>query len=493
MRNPLILPCLLASCLLLVGACSSDDSSDALLAAGGTTGTSGAGGTEDTPPAEGRCVPGKQEECACFGGTGLQRCAEDGSGFGECLCPGEGKGGSGAGGSGTGGSGAGGSGTGGSGAGGGSGGLGGTSGGGPGDQDGDHWTVAQGDCDDTKSGVNPGAFEIAGNGLDDDCDGKVDNAQPACDQGLGPSIASPTDGARALGLCGPLAPATPAANGSGTPSGLIAASFADIAGGFLTTPPKSGANVALQLGIVPDFGSGTPAQEGARVLALSSGVARATGQMDAVKNMCANSKSFSGSTTYPSGFPKEGSCGKGGTPNDGIALDLQLRAPSNARSFRIRYKFLTCEFPDYTCSTFNDVFAILMSPPPAGTPAFANDANGSTADVAFFTNQSGTNEVVGVNTPSFITACTTDSQAPTYTSCKGEAGLAGSGFEGHAASDWVTTHVPLPDFVADQDRVFSLRLAIWDSADSVLDSTAVVDGFEWSTDVLPTSRSTVEP
>ncbi len=41
------------------------------------------------------------------------------------------------------------------------------------DDDGDGYTVADGDCDDADAGVNPGAAESC-NGVDDDCDGEVD-------------------------------------------------------------------------------------------------------------------------------------------------------------------------------------------------------------------------------------------------------------------------------------------------------------------------------
>jgi hypothetical protein len=42
------------------------------------------------------------------------------------------------------------------------------------DVDGDGWTVAAGDCDDLNRGVYPGAEERC-NGIDDDCDGHIDN------------------------------------------------------------------------------------------------------------------------------------------------------------------------------------------------------------------------------------------------------------------------------------------------------------------------------
>ncbi|MCC6271776.1 MAG: hypothetical protein IT190_10900, partial [Microbacteriaceae bacterium] len=58
------------------------------------------------------------------------------------------------------------------------------------DQDGDGWSVCQGDCCDTIADctepklVNPGAYDVAGNNLDDDCEGTPDNALTTCDAGL---------------------------------------------------------------------------------------------------------------------------------------------------------------------------------------------------------------------------------------------------------------------------------------------------------------------
>ncbi|MCK6526853.1 integrin alpha [Myxococcota bacterium] len=39
------------------------------------------------------------------------------------------------------------------------------------DADGDGWSTAAGDCDDGAAGVHPGAKEVCGDGVDDDCDG----------------------------------------------------------------------------------------------------------------------------------------------------------------------------------------------------------------------------------------------------------------------------------------------------------------------------------
>jgi hypothetical protein len=53
-------------------------------------------------------------------------------------------------------------------------------GGSPGDQDGDGYTVANGDCDDSDASVHPNAPEDCGDGADNDCDGDTDGADSDC-------------------------------------------------------------------------------------------------------------------------------------------------------------------------------------------------------------------------------------------------------------------------------------------------------------------------
>lgn len=74
------------------------------------------------------------------------------------------------------------------------------------DLDGDGWNAGA-DCNDDNAAVFPGAPEQCGNGLDDDCDGKLDFDDPECQSGgIGgnddPTTGSGGDGGDGVGGMG---------------------------------------------------------------------------------------------------------------------------------------------------------------------------------------------------------------------------------------------------------------------------------------------------
>lgn len=70
------------------------------------------------------------------------------------------------------------------------------------DYDKDGFTIQDGDCNDCEPNANPGAFDVMGNGVDEDCDGTPDNTVEHCDETI-PDVGytDPMAAAAAIGLC----------------------------------------------------------------------------------------------------------------------------------------------------------------------------------------------------------------------------------------------------------------------------------------------------
>jgi hypothetical protein len=355
------------------------------------------------------------------------------------------------------------------------------------DGDGDGWTPAQGDCNDCDPLVNPGAFDpvefvLAPDGspttiplppdqqVDNDCDGAITQygQDVSCDSGLGPDAFSVWDTARSIELCNVQVQTNPV-DLHLKKWGVLDAKFSDVSGPFLNSPlQKSSQPMNLNYGLLPSFGPATAPFSSHRILALSSGQARAPGQPGYNPSLSPSlDKGYS--SAYPTGFPKNGSCGTPGQPHDGVAVDMRVRVPTNALSFSFQFRFFTNEYPVYVCEVYNDVFAVLMNP----SPLPANDP--MWPDIAFEDTGLAKN-VIGVNNQSFLSACQPGATAFPYPNCVGEGDLKGSGFEGHGASSWLRNIAPVTP-----GSTIDLRFAIWDSADGLFDSTVVVDDFRWRT------------
>lgn len=322
------------------------------------------------------------------------------------------------------------------------------------DSDGDGYPLKN-DCNECDPNVNKGAFDVPGNGIDEDCNGTPDDEVVDCDTGLALDGTDPFDGAKAIGLCK-----------KATDSemwGVVEATWVKPDGTPQTDP--------IGEGVLPNFGANA-AQTGSSVLALSSGTAR--GPLDSgYKNVSGHSKGYSSGT--PAGYPKEspacsgsggGGFGFASGSHDGAALRVKIRVPSNANSFKYQQNFFTYEFPTFICDDYNDFFVAMMDPKPANLP----DGN-----IAF--DQDG--NPISVNN-SLLQVCAPQQAGGKMFNCPlGNAGLSGTGFEEHAATGWLTTTAPV-DTV--RGKEITLTWAIWDQGDGILDSTALIDDFQWSVD-----------
>ncbi|MBL8739879.1 MAG: choice-of-anchor L domain-containing protein, partial [Myxococcales bacterium] len=263
------------------------------------------------------------------------------------------------------------------------------------DKDEDGFTINDGDCNDCDANVNPGAIEVIGNAsggdggggtggagtggaggaeyvpADEDCDGEADNvAAPDCDAGLQLASTDPLDAAKAIELC-------KVAEGD-TDWGVLDAQFVNANGGTVA------ANV--QVGILASFGTNVPPQQGASLLALSSGTARLPGQPGACTS---NSCGAQTATLAPPGFPQAApNCPIDSEIFNDIGLEVTLRAPTNATGYTFDFKFTSFEFGEYVCTNFNDQFIALVNPPPMGAQdgniSFDAAGNPVSVNIAFF-------------------------------------------------------------------------------------------------------------
>ncbi len=348
------------------------------------------------------------------------------------------------------------------------------------DEDGDGWTSEAGDCDDCSDLVNPGAFDFPGNSVDEDCSGADASAsEHACDGALTLDSTDANDAARAIGLCR-------FTDEASRQWGVISARFTRADGAGPMDSP-------LQSGLVPTFGTVSPTQ-GASMLALSSGIARAPGQAGYTTECDMFGTTLLGfplppdPTPFPPGFPVESPACPGVTTGpvyNAAALEVRVRVPTNARSLAFRSNFYTYEYPEYICSEYNDFFVTLMTPRPAGLD---ND------NIVFDTE----GNLVSVNA-SLLEVCEPGTHGGRSFTCpRGTSLLTGTGFDGtavcgtgdvfgtpigqsvRAATGWLSTTAPVTG-----GEIITLRFAVWDSGDPDLDSLVLIDGFEWEIEDAP--------
>ena len=334
----------------------------------------------------------------------------------------------------------------------------------PREPDHDGFSVAEGDCDDFSDAVNPGAYDVPNNGVDEDCQGG-DALAATCDDMLALGDNDPLQAARALELCN-------STEESSRRWGVISARW--------TTPDGRGTPMSpLQHGLLPGLGAAFAPRAGKALLALSSGVARAPGQADYTET-CSDAFPAQ-STGLPENFDgSSSSCldfFESTSVVDAVALEIALRTPTNATALSFDSAFFTAEYPYYVCASFNDYFQVIVRPQRTGGSGDGNvvfDMDGN---------------AVSVNN-SYLRACDPGFYGGKVFECPlGYDQLLGSGFdacEGSTTTDgalvrhtgastgWLHTEVPVSP-----GEVITLRITTWDSSDSGLDSLAIVDNFRF--------------
>jgi hypothetical protein len=330
------------------------------------------------------------------------------------------------------------------------------------DNDGDTYTYAD-DCDDRNPDINPGAYDVVGDSVDNDCNGKADDVDD-CDKGLtmtGPAA----DLAKSLNLC---RTTTAGATGKDKTWGVISA--------VMQTTDGKGAPKPYQYGIENTWGTVVKPKAGNSMAVLSTGSARTPGQPGYIKplQLKFGDPGTGNENAPPAGWPKNSS----GCPdpldksvvNDSVGLKLTIRVPTNAKGFSYDFDFYTSEYIDYVCSEFNDTFIALLKSAIAVDPK----ANGN---ISFDTKGNPVNVNSG-----FFEVCAPGSKSGHTFPCKlGRGELSGTGYEGDADQDGATSWLRTKASVKPGEEM-EIEFVIWNTSDHILQSAVLLDNWMWNAD-----------
>ncbi|MCH9688520.1 MAG: choice-of-anchor L domain-containing protein [Deltaproteobacteria bacterium] len=365
------------------------------------------------------------------------------------------------------------------------------------DNDGDGFGLCSGDCCDIDGGtctdaqlVNPGAFEVVGNKLDDDCDGDIDEAPQTCDAGLASNTSDAGAYAMALDLCQTTeeSPADPLDRTWGV---------IDVS---LTRADGTGSPLPVQHALRPDFGNLIDPEHGDRMVALSSG--HAADASDTNPNFAdfETGQNLGTSSDAPADWlaanggqmPNPAGCLEPWNvdANDPVMLTMRVRAPTNASSFSVMTFFFSAEYPEWVCSEFNDFFVALVDST-ADNPGDKNIAIYDDGDTQW---PLGVNLVMvadGLFTQceNGAVGCASDLDS-SYFGCVGDALLDGTGFDNEdfdacepsqqlvgGGTGWLRMSGNVTP-----GEIFEIRFAIWDTSGHLFDSLVLLDDWEWSLD-----------
>lgn len=361
------------------------------------------------------------------------------------------------------------------------------------DCDGDGYAVPA-DCNDGDPLVNPEAFDFAGDKVDDDCDGKVDDPVLECETVPSQPPGTPTDFARAAELC---------AQNSKTNAGtvfdpLIHAAWGQVSGLGPGQTLWTSQTKPEQIAIVSSFGGNMP-RAGRTMFGLANGP---WGAADPRSSMALD----------PTGFHIDDGCAAiplmgmdctsltDGTPSGGVnvqdwaELALDVKIPSNVQTVDFDFSFFSSEFNQWWQSAANDAFFVLVTSKESQGQNVAKDSSGLavTINSAFFNLCPAPPGPAGLSTD----------KSAAIQACVGTAGnasqniygtLAGTGYDGAAVSGndtaiaqngseyiygagtgWLTGRFPVT-----RGETIQMRIVLMDTFDGLKDSALLFDALRW--------------
>jgi hypothetical protein len=360
------------------------------------------------------------------------------------------------------------------------------------DCDGDGYSPPA-DCNDDNALINPAAYDFVGDGLDNDCDGKVDDPVLHCETVPATPPGTPADFARAADLC---------AQNSKTNAGtifdpLVRAEWGQVSGlGPGETLWTSMTKPTIQTDIVSSLGSDVPRQ-GKTMAGLANGPWAAADPRDSL-------------ALDPSGFQLSDACSDiplagtdcasltngsvsgGVNVQDWAELALTVQVPSNVKSVVFDFAFFSSEFNQWWDSAANDAFFVLVTSKELSGQNVAHDSHGLavTVNSGYFQLCPAPPGPAMLSEPAAIENCV---------GLDGDAAqmifgtLAGTGYDGAAkstndtvnavngdlyvyggGSGWLTT-----SFAVTPNEQIQMRVIIADTFDGLKDSAVLLDNMRW--------------
>lgn len=150
-----------------------------------------------------------------------------------------------------------------------------------------------------------------------------------------------------------------------------------------------------------------------------------------------------------------------GTVNDYTELRITATVPTTVNSFSYSLAYMSYEYPDYYLSVYNDMYiGWLESEVWTGNVSFDEQGAPISLNAGFLDYR----DANPLNDP----MCQGNCSAPEiHNTC----------MQGHAATKWLTTSAGVKP-----GEQITIVLAIFDMSDSILDSYAFVDNFQWGCD-----------